>query len=168
MHTRGRFTAVPPLNVAITASRLLPADPRRARTQQVLTNAPYSPPRRDPPLQELPQNVFSPQLCHGMQRRRESRQRYTVHNERHVWHISAAHADLAQRGESPSRVATVTVVGAMADRGRSCTETVRHGDVPLRTKGLSASAISLVPDLPIPDGNEKSAVPLVPGARTRV
>ncbi|KAH8997823.1 hypothetical protein EDB86DRAFT_2828678 [Lactarius hatsudake] len=35
-----------------------------------------------------------------------------------------------------------------------------------RTKGLSASAISPVLDLPIPDKNKKSAAPLVPGART--
>ncbi|KAH9022677.1 hypothetical protein EDB85DRAFT_2293154 [Lactarius pseudohatsudake] len=136
--------------------------PTSPSTQKVLINAPYSSPRRDPPLQELPQDVFSPQPDHSVQRRRES---HAIQNER-LWHISTAHADLAQRGELYRN-------GGGGEGGEDVLAQKQYSAgmsvaVYLRTKGLSASAISPVPDLPIPDKNKKSAAPLVPGARTEL
>ncbi|KAH9022670.1 hypothetical protein EDB85DRAFT_2151604 [Lactarius pseudohatsudake] len=131
-----------------------------------------------------PQNVFSPQLGHdhgnGVQRRRESRRRRelegvlppgVIHSPQRttrLTHQCRARRPGAAWGE-PIKSCHSNGGGGeggedvLAQKQYSAGMTVA---VHLRTKGLSASAISPGPDLPIPDKNKKSVAPLVPGART--
>ncbi|KAH9041235.1 hypothetical protein EDB85DRAFT_1921501, partial [Lactarius pseudohatsudake] len=117
---RGCYTAVPLLGAGMTASRLAPADSRPlVRTQNVITSAPYPPPQRDPPLQELPQNVLGPQVGHdhgsAVKHHRESGQRCELedvlapggrhrYDKQQVGCMSAVDVDLAQREREESPV----------------------------------------------------------------
>ncbi|KAH9016035.1 hypothetical protein EDB85DRAFT_1898397 [Lactarius pseudohatsudake] len=167
MHARGRFTAVPPLNAGVTTSRLLPADPRPpARTQQVLTIAPYSPPRREPAERLQPAARPRPRKRRAAPSREPSAspQRTT-----RLTHQCRARRPGAAWGEP---IESCHSNGGGGEGGEDVLAQKQYSAgmsvaAHLRTKGLlSASAISPVPDLPIPDKNKKSAAPLVPGART--
>ncbi|KAH9016338.1 hypothetical protein EDB85DRAFT_2295232 [Lactarius pseudohatsudake] len=149
------------------------------------SSPPYSPPRREPPLRELPQNVFSPQLGHdhgnGVQRRRESRRRcelegvlppgiiHSPQRTTRLTHQCRARRPGAAWGEP---IESCHSNGGGGEGGEDVLAQKQYSAgmsvaAHLRTKGLlSASAISPVPDLPIPDKNKKSVAPLVPGART--
>ncbi|KAH9022685.1 hypothetical protein EDB85DRAFT_2151618 [Lactarius pseudohatsudake] len=185
MHARGGFTAVPPLNAGMTASRLLPADPRPpARSTNPHQRSILATPARTA-LRELPQNVFNPQLGHdhgnGMQRRRESRRRRELEGVRppgiihspqrttRLTHQCRARRPGAAWGEP---IESCHSNGGGGEGGEDVLAQKQYSAgmstaAHLRTKGLlSASAISPVPDLPIPDKNKKSVAPLVPGART--
>ncbi|KAH8997814.1 hypothetical protein EDB86DRAFT_2828671 [Lactarius hatsudake] len=135
---------------------------------------------REPPLQEPPQDVFSPQPGHSVQRRRESRQRHELEGVlasggRHSPERTArlAHGCCARRPGAAwgEPIESCYRNGGGSESGEDVLAQKQYSAgmsvaVHSRTKGLSASAMSPVPDLPLPDKNKKSAAPLVPGART--
>ena len=102
--------------MAPTYLALAPSDPHTpTRSQKVLSNAPYAPPKRNPPLQKFAQYILRAKLHHDErhsasrhrershrreQRAHECRMVDAVHDEQHIWWV-IADIDLTLRREGP-------------------------------------------------------------------
>src|SRR5260221_10793297 len=100
--------------LTLTYLTLVPSDPHTpTRPQKVLSNAPYAPPERNPPLQKFAQHILRAKLGHDErhctsrhrershrreQRANERRMVDAVHDEQHVWWV-LADIDLTLRRE---------------------------------------------------------------------